>query len=540
MAIRRRRSSEEGMGGAAWPGYVDALSTLLMVIIFVLLVFVLAQAFLSVALTGRDRALDRVNRQMAQLTDMLSLERGRTAELRLSMAQINRDLQAATTARDTLAQQLTALRAEQAKTLADRDSLRTERDTLAAKLADSTLQLQSLQSRADQLQKQAADAASQNDSAAADAATTAAQLADTQRQLAEAQKRADANAKLAQTAAEQLAARSKSLEETGKTLTATQAQLEEQGKKLAMLQLAQAQAQKDLDAAQQQIAEMKRQAAEMDKTVTVDRATIEAKLSEMAKMAEQMRALTALRDELERQAQDAAARAVTEQQRREAVAAQLADEKKLGDSARAQIALLNQQVEQLKLQLAQIGKALDISEASGKDKDAQIANLGSRLNAALAQKVEELQKYRSEFFGKLRQVLAGRPGIQVVGDRFVFQSEVLFPSGSADLSASGAEQIFRLADTINALAKEIPPEVHWLLRVDGQADKNPVQGGKFTSNWELSAQRAINVVKLLIVAGVPPDRLAATAFGDTEPLDPADTPEAYAKNRRIELRLTSR
>jgi len=159
----------------AWPGYVDALSTLLMVIIFVLLVFVLAQAFLSVALTGRDRALDRVNRQMAELSDMLSLERGRTAELRLSMAQINRDLQAATGARDTLAQQLAALRADQAKTLADRDALRAERDTLSAKLADSALQLQSLQTRAAQLQKQVADAASRGDSVATDAATAAAQ-----------------------------------------------------------------------------------------------------------------------------------------------------------------------------------------------------------------------------------------------------------------------------------------------------------------------------------------------------------------------------
>lgn len=538
MAVRRRRGGEGGID--AWPGYVDALSTLLMVIIFVLLVFVLAQAFLSVALSGRDRALDRVNQQMAQLTDMLSLERGRTAELRLSMAQLNRDLSAATDARDTLARQLAALRAEQARVLADRDALRGERDTLAARLADSALQLQSLQARTDQLQKQAAEAATRNDSIATDAAATAAQLAEARRQLAAAEARADANRKAAEAAAAQLAERDKSLAETGKTLTATQAQLEEQGKKLALLQLAQAQAQKDLEAARQRIADMKKAAEEMDRTVAADRATIEARLSDLAKMTEQVRALTALRDELERQAQDAAARTLTEQQRREAVAAQLADEKKLGDSARAQIALLNQQMDQLKLQLAQIGKALDASEASGKDKDAQIANLGSRLNAALAQKVEELQKYRSEFFGRLRQVLAGRPGIQIVGDRFVFQSEVLFPSGSAELSQSGAEQIFRLADTVRELAKEIPPDVNWLLRVDGHADKNPVQGGRFTSNWELSAQRAINVVKLLIIAGVPADRLAATAFGDTEPIDPADTPAAYAKNRRIELRLTNR
>jgi chemotaxis protein MotB len=538
MALRRRRGGDEGMN--AWPGYVDALSTLLMVIIFVLLVFVLAQAFLSVALTGRDRALDRVNRQMAELSDMLSLERGRTAEMRLSMAQINRDLQAATGARDTLAQQLAALRGEQARTLADRDALRAERDTLSAKLSDSALQLQSLQTRADALQKQVAAAASRGDSVASDAATASAQLTEVRRQLVEAQKRADENARLAETAAAQLAQRTQALDATGKTLTATKDQLEAQGRQLAMLQLAQAQAQQDLQVAQARIEEMKRQAEAMDRTVTTDRATIEANLSDMAKMAEQMRALTALRDELERQAQDAAARTLTEQQRRAAVAAQLADETKLGDSARAQIALLNQQMDEMKTQLAQVAKALDIAETSGRDKDTQIANLGSRLNAALAAKVEDLQRYRSEFFGKLREVLAGRPGIQVVGDRFVFQSEVLFPSGSADLSPGGMEQMFKLADTLRELAGQIPPDVNWLLRVDGHADRQPVQGGRFTSNWELSAERAINVVKLLIIAGVPADRLAATAFGDNQPLDPRDTPDAYARNRRIELRLTDR
>ena len=165
------------------------------------------------------------------------------------------------------------------------------------------------------------------------------------------------------------------------------------------------------------------------------------KLADLAKLEEQTRALAALRDELEKQAANAAARAMTEQQRREAVAAQLADEKKLGDSARAQIALLNQQVDQLKAQLASVANALDLAQQQGRDKDAQIANLGQKLNAALAAKVQELQQYRSEFFGKLRQVLAGQPGIHIEGDRFVFQSEVLFPVGSADLTPQGVAQM---------------------------------------------------------------------------------------------------
>jgi len=244
-------------------------------------------------------------------------------------------------------------------------------------------------------------------------------------------------------------------------------------------------------------------------------------------------------DEVKGKTPEFNAKAMTEADRNKATALQLNDEKRLGDSARAQVALLNQQLEQLRLQMASISKALDLSETSAKDKDVQIANLGSRLNAALAQKVEELQHYRSEFFGKLSQVLANRPGITVVGDRFVFQSEVLFPVGSADLSASGQDQIIELATTLKTISAEIPKEVNWVLRVDGHADRQPITG-RFASNWELSASRAITVVKLLVAEGIPANRLAATGFGDNQPLDPADTPEAYAKNRRIELRLTDR
>jgi chemotaxis protein MotB len=286
---------------------------------------------------------------------------------------------------------------------------------------------------------------------------------------------------------------------------------------------------------------MQRQMAELDKTVKADKDTIAARLSDLAKLAEQNRALAALRDTLEKQAQDAAARAVTDQQRNAAVAAQMADEKRLGDSARAQIALLNQQVDELKSQLTSVANALSLAQTQGHEKDTQIANLGEKLNTALASKVEELQRYRSEFFGKLRQVLANRPGIQIVGDRFVFQSEVLFPLGSADLTPAGQAGITALAVTIKDIAAEIPPDIHWIMRVDGHTDRQPIKGSfAFASNWELSAARAITVVKLLIADGVPAEHLAATGFADNEPLDPADTPEAYAKNRRIELRLTDR
>ena len=180
-----------------------------------------------------------------------------------------------------------------------------------------------------------------------------------------------------------------------------------------------------------------------------------------------------------------------------------------------------------------------MADTHGRDSKAEIANLSARLNTALASKVEELQRYRSEFFGKLRDVLQNRQDVQVVGDRFVFQSEVLFPVGGAEMSPSGQEQIRKLAVTLKQIAAEIPAGVNWLLRVDGHADRQPRRSGE-GSNWELSAQRAINVVKLLVEEGIPPNRLAATGFGEYQPLDPADTAAAYARNRRIELRLTDR
>ncbi len=217
----------------------------------------------------------------------------------------------------------------------------------------------------------------------------------------------------------------------------------------------------------------------------------------------------------------------------------MAEQQRLSDAARAQVALLTRQVDELRTQMAQVAAALDLAEKGGRDKDTQITNLGARLNAALASKVEELQRYRSEFFGRLRDVLQSRQDIQVVGDRFVFQSEVLFPAGSADLTPSGQDEIRTLAATLKQIAAEIPPDLNWLMRVDGHADRQP-RGRGAAGNWELSAQRAINVVKLLAEEGIPPNRLAATGFGEFQPLDLADTAAAYARNRRIELRLTDR
>ena len=399
---RPRRRGENGLD--AWPGYVDALSTLLMVIIFVLLVFVLAQAFLTATLAGRNDTLAKVSSELQQLSKALSLEKSQNADLQLSVSRLGRDLSATATARDALTV------AQQA-----------DRATIQARTAD-----------AERLRR------------------------------------------------------------------------------------------------------------ELDRTVTADKATIEARLSDIAKLESQTRALAALRDELEKKAQNAAAATMTEQERRAAVQVELTNEQRLGESARAQVALLNRQVEELRAQFASVQDALGIERKKSVDKDIEITNLGTKLNAALVEKVEELRQYRSEFFGKLRTLLAGKPGIQVIGDRFVFQSEVLYPVGKADLTPAGIVQMTTIATTIKEISASIPPDVHWILRVDGHTDPQPLKGGAFASNWELSSARAIAVVKLLITFGVPPEHLAATGFGEFQPFGPGDTEEAYAKDRRIELRLTDR
>jgi chemotaxis protein MotB len=202
------------------------------------------------------------------------------------------------------------------------------------------------------------------------------------------------------------------------------------------------------------------------------------------------------------------------------------------------LARLNQQVAALREQLARLNAALLASEAKVSAQQVELARLGERLNVALARQVEELQRYRSEFFGRLRKVLGNHPSIRVVGDRFMFQSELLFPTGEAALTPEGERHLAQLADTLIAVTRDIPRDIQWVLRVDGHTDRRPIRTPEFPSNWELSTARAISVVRFLIARGIPPQRLAAGGFGEFYPLDPADTPAAYARNRRIEIKLT--
>jgi chemotaxis protein MotB len=223
-----------------------------------------------------------------------------------------------------------------------------------------------------------------------------------------------------------------------------------------------------------------------------------------------------------------------------ALSGQLGAEKQISARALAQVELLNQQIAALRRQLAALEDALEASEKKDKEAQGRIADLGQRLNVALAQRVQELSRYRSEFFGRLRAILGNRQDIRVVGDRFVFQSEVLFDTGSAGLRPEGKVELDKLATALAELEKQIPPEIAWVLRIDGHTDVRPIASPQFPSNWELSSARAISVVQYLISKGISPQRLVAAGFGEFQPLDSGTTEDAYRRNRRIELKLTER
>ena len=219
----------------------------------------------------------------------------------------------------------------------------------------------------------------------------------------------------------------------------------------------------------------------------------------------------------------------------------LESEKGVSTRALAQIEVLNQQISALRRQLAALEDALNASEKRDKESQNKIADLGSRLNVALAQRVQELSRYRSEFFGRLRAILGNRPDIRIVGDRFVFQSEVFFDTGQAVLLPEGRAELDNVASALADLDKQIPSEIAWVLRVDGHTDVRPILNSPvFKSNWELSSARAISVVQYLVSLGVPPQRLVAAGFAEFQPLDTAATEDAYKRNRRIELKLTER
>jgi chemotaxis protein MotB len=425
-----------------WPGFVDALATLLLVVIFVLMVFMIAQFFLSTALTGRDQALSRLERDINNLAELLSLERSANAELRIDVSQLSSELQSSLSVRESLASQLAAL---------------TEtRDTLQARLA---------------------------------------------------------------TAEASSAKVSKELEDAYKVIEADKEKIEARLAQLAILEQLRDDLARRLQISEDEGAKVSKELVDAYKVIDADKEKIQAQLQDLA-------ILRSLRDDL--MAKLARTESDTETQ------------KALTDEAQGQMRLLNRQILALREQLAVLATALEATEAANKEQEVQISDLGRRLNVALASKVQELARYRSEFFGRLREVLGKRKDVRIVGDRFVFQSEVLFETGSAELGGAGQQQLGQLARALTEIAARIPKDLPWVLRVDGHTDRIPIHTPEFRSNWELSTARAISVVRFLIDQGISANHLAATGFGEHQPLDPGLTEEALRRNRRIELKLTQR
>src|SRR5712671_4148537 len=438
MALGTRRSRRPSID--IWPGFVDALAQLLMVIIFVLLVFTAGQFLLSDALSGRDRALQQLQLQLNELSDLLAIEKRSSAELRAGSASVTAQLQAA---------------------IAERDALTTRVADLAAKVDREV-------ARADQATGKLRDAEAV---VAADKEKVELQLKQIEslRRDIEALKtvRADLESKIASQAAGALRDRSKELEA--------------------------------------------RIASEQERTVLAQK--------EISDRDIRLRMLGERADKAE---------------------AALAAEQQSSRAARAEVDQLGSQIAALREQLAKIAAALELSEAKAKEQQGQIVDLGRRLNAALASKVQELARYRSEFFGRLREIIGDRADIRIVGDRFVFQSEVLFTPGSAELGEPAKAQLDPVIAALKAISQKIPPDINWVLRVDGHTDRRPISNAQFASNWELSAARAISVVRYAVAQGITPDRLAATGFADQQPIDPRAADDAYRRNRRIELKLTER
>ena len=424
MAIAPRGSRRSSID--IWPGFVDALAQLLMVIIFILLVFTVGQFYLGVALSRRDQALQQLQQQVDELANLLAIERGANDQLRSGTTELSTQLKSVLAERDQLTGKL-----RDADAIVSADKVKIE------------LQLRELESL-------------RRDLAALKSV------------------RAELEAKVASLAQQQAQEGAAALRDRAKEL---EARLASEQEKTSL-------AQKQIEARDVRVRE----------------------LGSRAEGAEQA----------------------------------LSGEKEVSRKAVARVDELNAQITTLREQLSRIAAALDVSEAKVKEQQGQIVELGKRLNLALVNKVEELARYRSEFFGRLREILGDRPDIRIVGDRFIFQSEVLFAPGSAELGDNAKKELAPVITALKELSAKIPPEINWILRVDGHTDRRPISNSQFPSNWELSTARAISVVRFAIEEGVPAARFAAAGFADKQPLDPRTAEDAYRRNRRIELKLTER
>ena len=582
MALSRRTGAR--FQGSIWPGFVDAMTGLLLVLMFVLTIFMVLQAVQTQRINGQENELNSLSGEVAALAQALGMERQTTAELQAELGTLNTSLTAArdqaaeqaamiaslTETRDAQAAQLDAAEAKITGFEAQVASLLSQRDAAVARGEALETRQEELLSAQEALNLALAQARSETD-AQAEAARLAAARRDALTALVDdlrAQNQ-DAQAALETAAAQNAAALSEAeaarlaeaaaaerlrekLENADAELTAMTLALETQRKEaedtLTLLAAARA-AKETLDA------ELAAALAETEtlEATQADRAELRAKLADAlaAKLAAENRAEAELSDAEKQAALLDAARS------------ELAQEEAATAAAQRQTELLNQQVAALRGQLGELQSLLDDAVARDAAKEVQLQSLGSDLNTALARVAAEerrraeleaaerarleaetknLEQYRSEFFGRLRELLGNQEGVRIEGDRFVFSSEVLFPPGAATLSADGRGEIAKVAGILRNIAADIPPEIDWVIRVDGHTDNQPLSGlGEFADNWELSQARALSVVKYMInFLGIAPERLAANGFGQYQPVASGNTESARAQNRRIELKLTEK
>jgi chemotaxis protein MotB len=210
------------------------------------------------------------------------------------------------------------------------------------------------------------------------------------------------------------------------------------------------------------------------------------------------------------------------------------------NEALTQISRLSEDIKILSNEIQLLNNLLDAKEAEIASNKIELGELGDRLNRVLTSELFKLQKYKSEFFGQLSETLGQREDIQIKGDRFIFQSEILFESGSADIQAEGRVALSLIAKTLIDLSDQIPTDLNWVLQIDGHTDRVPIATAKFPSNWELSHARALEVVKFFIQQGIPADKLSANGYGEHQPISLGSSPEDLKLNRRIELKITQR
>ncbi|MCH8532752.1 MAG: peptidoglycan-binding protein [Saccharospirillum sp.] len=438
LGSRRRSSSNIN----AWPGYVDALSALLLLVIFMLLIFTLAQVFLAETVSDRDQELNRLNARLAEISDALRIQRATNEDLSQRLTTLRSQYNQSLQVQQGLEEQIAALE----------ETITTDRETIEVQLREK--------------------ASLQQDIVAL-------------RQL-----RADLEQELAVVVA---------------TLSLREA---------------------DIDRLQSELSSREALVGSLrDRTQA-----LEARLAD-----ERERTLLAQRQIEQREFRIEDLVAIVEEGERA-----LEEERELSASARADVRRLSQQIEDLQTQLGIISAALRLEEDRTAQQETLLEDLGQRLNTLLAQRVTELEQYRSEFFGRLRQVLIDNPNIRIEGDRFLLPSELFFDSGSATLNAAGQSELDKLAETLLSIAVNIPDDLEWILRIDGHTDIRPISTERFPSNWELSTARAVSVVRYLAGQGITPDRMAAAGFGEYHPIDERETEEAFALNRRIEIKLTNR